>query len=155
MRQSAGILLFRIKNNELQFLLVHPGGPFWSNKDTGVWSISKGEFDTDEDALTAAKREFFEETGVDVQGNFIPLTSIKQKAGKVVQAWAVEGALDTSRIKSNTFSMQWPPKSGRWIQVPEIDKAEWFNMPDARTRINAAQLSFIDELCTKLQNGNV
>ena len=146
MSQSAGILLYRVDNKELQFFLIHPGGPFWKEKDKGVWSIPKGEFKDDEDPLTAAKREFYEETGFSVNGNFMQLKPVKQRAGKVVHAWAVSGNIDAELIKSNTFLMQWPPKSGKWIQVPEADKAEWFTSSEAKIKINAAQVSFIEEL---------
>lgn len=146
MRQGAGILLYRVVNREIEFFLVHPGGPFWKGKDNGVWSIPKGEFKDDEDPLSAAKREFYEETGFKVDGKFIQLTPVKQKAGKMVHAWAVEGNLDAQQIRSNTFPLQWPPKSGRWIQVPEVDKAEWFTSAEAKIKINKAQISFIEEV---------
>ena len=117
--------------NEFQFFLVHPGGPFWKDKDAGAWSIPKGEFGDDEDPLAAAKREFKEETGSAVEGNFIPLSPVKQKAGKMVYAWAVEGDINPETIASNTFKVQWPPKSGKWQTYPEVDKAGWFNLQQA------------------------
>jgi predicted NUDIX family NTP pyrophosphohydrolase len=145
-KQSAGILLYQLKENELQFFLVHPGGPFWKNKDDGAWSVPKGEFNEDEDALTAARREFEEETGKAIDGHFIRLNPIKQKSGKTVQAWAVEGDIDEHRIISNTFMLEWPPKSGKMMMVPEIDKAAWFDTETAKQKINPAQAALIDEL---------
>lgn len=148
-KQSAGILLYRLKNNVLQVFLVHPGGPFWKNKDEGAWSVPKGEFDDNEDALTAAKREFLEETGQPIDGQFIKLNPIKQKSGKTVQAWAVEGDMDETNIISNTFMLEWPPKSGKMIEIPEIDKAGWFDTETAKQKINPAQAAFIEELIRK------
>lgn len=145
-KQSAGILLYRTKENELQVFLVHPGGPFWKNKDEGAWTIPKGELDEQEDALSAARREFEEETGKAIDGHFIQLNPIKQKSGKTVQAWAIEGDIDENSIVSNTFSLEWPPKSGKMINVPEIDKAAWFDTETAKQKINPAQAAFIDEL---------
>lgn len=144
--QSAGILLYKFKNKQLQVLLVHPGGPFWQKKDLGAWSIPKGEFSDGEDPLEAARREFEEETGVKISGNFIELSPIKQKSGKTVFAWAVEGDIDASSIKSNFFSMEWPPKSGRAQQFPEVDKGEWFDVDQAKKKINPAQIVLIDQL---------
>jgi predicted NUDIX family NTP pyrophosphohydrolase len=145
-RKSGGILLYRFRQNELEFFLVHPGGPFWANKDTGAWSIPKGEFDENEDALAAAKREFKEETGTKLSGDFIELTPIVQKAGKQVYAWAVEGDIDALSIQSNTFKIEWPPKSGKWKDYPEVDKAGWFDSKTAKEKINPAQVSFIYEV---------
>ncbi|HEY0731622.1 MAG TPA: NUDIX domain-containing protein [Chitinophagaceae bacterium] len=150
MRKSAGILMFRRIDKELEVLLVHPGGPFWKNKDQGAWSIPKGEFTNSEDPLDAAIREFEEETGVKLQGNFIELEQIQQKGGKLVLAWAIESDLDPSSIRSNTFSMEWPPKSGKWIEVPEIDKASWFAVEEAREKINPAQQALLEDLKQKL-----
>jgi predicted NUDIX family NTP pyrophosphohydrolase len=144
--QSAGILLYKFKNKQLQVLLVHPGGPFWQKKDLGAWSIPKGEFSDGEDPLEAARREFEEETGVKISGNFIELSPIKQKSGKTVFAWAVEGDMDGSSIKSNFFIMEWPPKSGRAQQFPEVDKGEWFDVDQAKKKINPAQIVLIDQL---------
>ena len=149
-KQSAGILLYRFRNGEIEVFLVHPGGPFWAKKDLGAWSIPKGEFSTGEDPLTAAKREFEEETGMRVEGEFIPLGSIRQRGGKVVHAWALEGDCDASRIKSNTFSMEWPPKSGKIKEFPEIDRAGWFSPGVARQKIHRDQEEFIDRLLEKL-----
>jgi predicted NUDIX family NTP pyrophosphohydrolase len=150
MRQSAGILLFRRIHERLEFFLVHPGGPFWQNKDAGAWTIPKGEF-TDEEPLVAAKREFQEETGSAVKGPFIPLTTVRQKAGKVVHAWATEGDIDPLTIVSNTFRAEWPYKSGQWKSYPEVDKAGWFSFDKACEKINPAQVAFLEELCERLK----
>jgi predicted NUDIX family NTP pyrophosphohydrolase len=144
-KRSAGILLFR--RDPLEVLLVHPGGPFWAKKDLGAWSIPKGEHEEGEDAMACAIREFGEETGSEPNpGELTDLGTIKQKAGKVVQAWALEGDLDASAITSNTFSMQWPPRSGRFQDFPEVDRAEWFSLDVAAERINPAQAEFLDRL---------
>ncbi|WP_121810443.1 NUDIX domain-containing protein [Mucilaginibacter kameinonensis] len=145
-KQSAGILLYRKTAQGLQVFLVHPGGPFFKNKDVGSWSVPKGEYLPDEDPLAAAKREFQEETGHEIFGNFIALSPIKQKGGKTVQAWAIEGNIDPEKIKSNTFEIEWPPRSGRKQAFDEIDRAEWFNIPTAKIKINPAQAAFINEL---------
>ena len=150
LNQSAGLLLYRLKANVTEVLLVHPGGPFWKNKDEGAWSIPKGEFSAGEDGLEAAKRELHEETGYQLNGNFIALTPVKQRGGKTVHAWALEADLDTSQVKSNTFEMEWPPRSGKKQEFPEIDKAEWFQIPEARQKINPSQAALIDELLLKL-----
>jgi predicted NUDIX family NTP pyrophosphohydrolase len=149
MKKSAGLLLYRFINDQIEFFLVHPGGPFWKNKDTGAWSIPKGEYDDSEDPLVAAKREFKEETGVEISGEFLKLLSIKQKSGKVVNAWAIEHDIDEEKIISNTFPLEWPPKSGKFIDVPEIDKAKWFRKDQALEKINPAQITLIEELCKK------
>ncbi len=149
--KSAGILLFRLVNNENEFFLVHPGGPFWAKKDIGTWSIPKGEFATSEDPLTGAIREFFEETGVSISGNFIELEPVIQKAGKQVFAWALEGNIDPATIKSNSFKTEWPPKSGLSKSFPEVDKAAWFDANTAKEKINPAQVSFIEQLLQKLK----
>ena len=145
-KKSAGILLYRIKNQLLELFLVHPGGPLHVKRDEGAWSVPKGEFTDDEDPLTAAKREFAEETGAAVEGNFIELSPVKQKSGKIVYAWAVEGDLDERQLVSNLFTMQWPPRSGRYQSFPEIDRGEWFSVQTARQKIIPAQAAFIDEL---------
>lgn len=147
-KQSAGILLYRKINNQLQLFLVHPGGPFFKNKDNGAWSIPKGEFLNDEDPLTAAKREFTEETGYFIDGNFILLNPIRLKSGKKVYAWAIEGNVDHEVIVSNLFTIEWPTKSGKKQNFPEIDKAGWFDIETARKKINSGQLEFINELLT-------
>lgn len=151
-RKSAGILLYQIINNQLQVFIVHPGGPYFLNKDSGVWSIPKGELNDDEEPLTAAKREFEEETGQPINGEFIPLEPIKQKGGKIVQAWAVNGNIDPEMIVGNTFKMEYPYKSGKWIEVPEIDKAGWFDLETAKVKMNAAQVALVEELYYMLFN---
>lgn len=145
-KQSAGVLLYRKLNNILQVFLVHPGGPFWKNKDDGAWSIPKGEYEDGEDPLEAARREFFEETGQNIDGDFIALNSIKLKSGKIVHAWAVAGDIDQDNIKSNLFEMEWPPKSGKTQAFPEIDRGEWFSVEEAKVKINAAQAGLVEEL---------
>jgi len=149
-KKSTGILLYRFQNTVLEFFLVHPGGPFWTKKDEGAWTIPKGEFEDNEDPLDAAKREFEEETGVKISGKFIELKPVKQKSGKLVYAWAVEGDIDSSKIKSNEFEMEWPPKSGKMKSFPEIDRAAWFNLKDAEQKMNAGQFSLIKELENKI-----
>jgi len=148
-KQSAGILLYRKINNVLQVFLVHPGGPFFKNKDAGAWSIPKGEFLEDEDPLAAAKREFQEETGQVIDGNFIPLKPVTLKSGKIVHAWAVEGDIDHETIFSNPFEMEWPPKSGEKQSFPEIDRAAWFDVDEAKAKINAGQLGLIEDFLSK------
>lgn len=146
-RRSAGILLHRRQGGELEVLLVHPGGPFWARRDEGAWSIPKGEYDADEDALTAARREFEEELGtVPPAGPTDDLGEIRQKGGKLVRAFAIEGDLDVRRITSNTFSLEWPPRSGRMIQVPEVDRAQWFALDEAGKKINRAQVELLERL---------
>jgi len=149
-KQSAGILLFRKINNVLQVFLVHPGGPFFKNKDAGAWSIPKGEFLDDEDPLAAAKREFEEETGQAIDGNFMPLKPVTLKSGKIVHAWAVEGDIDHETIFSNLFEMEWPPKSGKKQSFPEIDRAGWFDIEEAKVKINPGQLGLIDDFLSKI-----
>lgn len=153
-KQSAGILLYRYIEENLEVFLVHPGGPFWKHKNDGAWSIPKGEFTDDEQPLNAAIRELEEETGIILKGNFIELTPIKQKAGKIVYAWAVEGDTDAENIKCNMFQMEWPPKSGRMQSFPEVDKAEWFKIDEARQKINTNQFAFINELIENLKKEN-
>lgn len=150
-RLSAGLLMYRIRDSRIEVLLAHPGGPFFVNKDDGAWTIPKGEPDTDEDLLLTAQREFEEETGIKPAAPFIPLQPIKQKGGKIVHAWAFEGDCDPSAIKSNTFTMEWPPKSGKQQEFPEMDRAEWFDLPTARTMIKAGQEALIEELERTLQ----
>jgi len=144
-RKSAGILLYRLPNHKLQVLLVHPGGPFWKNKDAGAWSIPKGEFDENEHALDAAKREMSEETGIVITGKTIELTPVRQ-TNKTVYAWAVLQDADTEKIVSNTFETEWPPRSGLKQIFPEIDKASWFTMEEARHKIIPAQSALLTEL---------
>ena len=145
-RKSAGILLYRVLNKTLELFLVHPGGPFWAKKDEGAWSIPKGEFDDNEDPLEAAKREFEEETGIRISGQFTALNPVKQKSGKIVYAWAVEGEIDPAKIKSNSFEIEWPPGSGKMRSFPEIDKAGWFTVDEAKRKIISGQSALISEL---------
>jgi predicted NUDIX family NTP pyrophosphohydrolase len=145
-KQSAGILLYRRVSGVLQVFLVHPGGPFYRNKDNGSWTIPKGEFSEGEAPLTAAKREFEEETGQAITGKFTQLSPIKQKGGKIVHAWAVEGDIDHITIKSNYFEIEWPPRSGKQQSFPEVDRAGWFDADAAKVKINPAQVGFIEEL---------
>jgi predicted NUDIX family NTP pyrophosphohydrolase len=144
-KQSAGILAYRLNNEVLEVFLVHPGGPLWAGKDLGAWSIPKGEFE-EEDPLSAARREFAEETGIQVEGDFLALSPQKQKGGKVVSAWAVEADFDASEMRSNTFEMEWPPRSGRRQSFPEVDRGAWFSVEEALRKINPAQAGFLDEL---------
>src|SRR5262245_2145514 len=148
---SAGLLLFRRNQGELEVFLVHPGGPFWKNKDAGAWSISKGLVGPNEEPLAAACREFLEETGFVAAGPFIPLGSIQQKAGKVVQAWAFEGDADAGKITSNMARVELPRGSGRFVEFPEIDRADWFSPDIARKKLNAAQAELIDRLQSALK----
>ena len=150
MKQSAGILLYKFIDSTIYFLLVHPGGPFWKNKDLESWSIPKGEFTEEEDPLEAAKREFKEETGFDVDGDFIELEWVKLKSGKTIFAWAVEFDIDVALVKSNEFEIEWPPKSGSLKSFPEIDKAEWFQTAEALKKINPAQADFIVQIISKI-----
>jgi predicted NUDIX family NTP pyrophosphohydrolase len=149
-KRSAGILLYRIVGDNLEVFLVHPGGPYWEKKDDGSWSIPKGEFEAGEDPLEAAKREFQEETCFGVDGNFIELMPLKQPSGKVVYAWAVEGNIDAASIKSNMFSMEWPPRSGKEQSFPEVDKGGWFNILQAWEKLLKGQIGFLEELQKKL-----
>ena len=145
-------MLYRVKNDKSEIFLCHPGGPFYKNKDRGVWTIPKGEFD-EEEPLTAAKREFREETGQEIEGVFIPLHPVTYKDGrKIVYAWAVEGEIDSNSIQSNVFPLQWPPKSGKLIQVPEVDKGEWFSIEIAREKILPSLFPLIEEF-TKNSKG--
>ena len=145
-RKSAGLLLFRRTPAGLEVLLVHPGGPLWAKKDEGAWSIPKGEIDADEEPLAAARREFEEELGSPVSGEFIALAPIRQASGKVVHAWAVEADFDPATFTSGMFSMEWPPRSGRQQEFPEVDRAEWFSIDNARRKINKAQIELLDQL---------
>lgn len=146
-RQSAGLIMFRQKDGRLEIFLVHPGGPFWARKDEGAWSIPKGEYLEGEDPLEVARREFFEETGFEAKGEFRELTAIRQAGGKRVRAWAFAGDCDPALLSSNTFFMEWPPKSGREAEFPEVDRGGWFEVDLARKKILKSQAGFIDELC--------
>jgi predicted NUDIX family NTP pyrophosphohydrolase len=146
-RRSAGLLVHRGAGAELEVLLVHPGGPMWSKRDAGAWSIPKGEYDSDEEPLAAARREFAEELGVaPPDGPARDLGEVRQKSGKVVHGWAVEGDLDVSEISSNMVTVQWPPRSGQTLEIPEVDRAEWFGPELAREKINPAQAVLLDRL---------
>jgi predicted NUDIX family NTP pyrophosphohydrolase len=148
---SAGLLLFRRTSGALELFLAHPGGPFWKHRDAGAWTIPKGLIEPDEDPLAAACREFREETGITPVGPYLELGSIRQKSGKTVLAWAWEGNADPNRITSNVVRTQFPPKSGRWINVPEVDRCAWFSPEEARPKINPAQSVLIDRLEDKLR----
>ncbi|MBI3015298.1 MAG: NUDIX domain-containing protein [Candidatus Tectomicrobia bacterium] len=152
-KKSAGLLLFRERSGHFEVLLVHPGGPFWAKKDEGAWSIPKGEFEDGEDPLTAARREFEEETGFMAAGDVIPLEPLRQPGGKVVYAWAMRRNLDPAGLKSNTFSMEWPPRSGKQQEFPEIDRAAWFPIEIAAGKIVKGQAGFLAELEAKLGSG--
>lgn len=151
-RASAGVLLYRIRAGISEVFLVHPGGPWWQKKDAGAWSIPKGEIEEGGDALATAQREFQEETGSRVTGDFVPLTPVQQPAGKLVYAWAVRGDIETASIKSNTFLMEWPPRSGKQQEFPEIDRGEWFAIAAAKKKILAGQRGFLDQLQEQLDS---
>ena len=150
---SAGILVYRFTSGALEVFLVHPGGPFWSKRDLGSWSIPKGELDEGDGLLETAKREFREETGVPIDGKFIELTPLRQPSGKRVHAWAVNGEIDPSCVKSNTFSIEWPPRSGKQQQFPEVDRAQWFAIPEAHEKLLPGQRGFLEELERKVGAG--
>jgi len=143
---SAGLLMYRIRDQRIEVLLVHPGGPFWAKKDDGAWFIPKGEIAHEEDGLSAAKREFQEETGLEVSGELLPLGSTKHKSGKIVHVWAFEGNCDPSSIKSNTFKLEWPPRSGKEQEFPEIDRADFFTINEAKSKILSSESEFLDRL---------
>jgi predicted NUDIX family NTP pyrophosphohydrolase len=145
-KHSAGVLLYRKIDHVLQVFLVHPGGPFWKNKDEGAWSVPKGEYEVEEDPLAAARREFYEETGHHIDGEFAALSPVKLKSGKIITAWAVKGDIDQHKIKSNLFEMEWPPQSGKMQAFAEVDRGGWFTVEEARVKINAAQVGLVDEL---------
>lgn len=148
MQQSAGLLLYRKRDAATEFFLVHPGGPFWKNKDDGAWSIPKGEFQEDEDPLVAAKREFHEETGYIIEGRFIELKPVKQKSGKLIYCWGIKADIDADNITSNLFSLEWPPRSGKFIKIPEVDRAGWFVYETAKKKLIPGQIALLDELYT-------
>jgi predicted NUDIX family NTP pyrophosphohydrolase len=145
-KRSAGILLYRRRGGALEVFLAHPGGPFWAKRDLGAWTIPKGEIDEGEDPLEAAKREFAEEIGARLEGEFRELKPIRQKGGKLVLAWAVEGNCDAGNVRSNLFSMEWPPKSGKHAEFPEVDRAAWFALDEAKAKMLPSQLPLLDEL---------
>ncbi len=153
-KQSAGILLYRIRDSAVEVFLVHPGGPFWTKKDAAAWSIPKGEFESQEDPLEAAKREFEEETGITLEGNFDELTAAKQAGGKVVYAWAIEGDCDPASIRSNTFSLEWPPRSGKRREFPEVDRGQWFSLAQAKEKIVKGQVSLLNELQQRISTAH-
>lgn len=146
---SAGILMHRIRSGAREVFLVHPGGPYWKNKDDGAWSIPKGRYDADEEPLAAAKREFEEETGIAVDGSFVALGQFKQPSGKLITAFALEGDCDATSIRSNDFPMEWPPRSGRMQAFPEVDRAAWFSLEEARVKMAKGQRPILDAF-TKL-----
>lgn len=148
--RSAGILLYRHHSGELQVFLVHMGGPYWSHKDAGAWSIPKGEYGSHEEPLQAARREFEEETGLPVTGPFLPLEAVRQHNGKQVTAWAMQGDFDPTQLRSNLFSLEWPPRSGKMQQFPEADRGEWFSIDAARHRMIAGQALLLDQLSARL-----
>jgi predicted NUDIX family NTP pyrophosphohydrolase len=150
MKTSAGILLYRIKKAQLEVFLVHPGGPFWKNKNEGAWSIPKGEYENGDDALEAARREFKEETGTDIDGEFRPLKPVKLKSGKRITAWAVQGDIDAETVVSNTCTVEWPPRSGKQMEIPEVDRGEWFGMAEAKQKINIGQVALLEELAEQI-----
>jgi predicted NUDIX family NTP pyrophosphohydrolase len=147
---SAGLLMYRIRDGALQFLLAHPGGPFWKDRDAGAWTIPKGEIQQGEEPLAAAQREFEEEVGFKPQGRFIELTPITQKSGKIVHAWAFEGDCDPALVRSNSFKMEWPPHSGKFEDCPEVDRAGFFGMEEAKGKINPAQIPLLVETAQRL-----
>lgn len=147
---SYGILLYRRTADSRQVMLVHPGGPFWAGKDDGAWSIPKGLPEGEESGLETARREFREETGFEIDGRFLELGAIRQPSGKIVHAWAVESDLDVNRIRSNTFTLEWPRHSGTYREYPEIDTGGWFSLAEAREKINRGQVKFLDRLLEQL-----
>jgi predicted NUDIX family NTP pyrophosphohydrolase len=149
-KRSAGLLMYRKRKDELEVLLVHPGGPFWEKKDQGAWTVPKGEYEEDEDPLAAAQREFFEETGFLASGDFIELGSVRQKSGKVVIAWAFEGDCDPAQLVSNTCEIEWPPKSKKRLEIPEIDRGGWFPLSTARQFIRLEQVPLLETLENRL-----
>ena len=152
-KTSAGVLLYRRAGKSLEVFLVHPGGPFWAKKDDGAWSIPKGEFAEGEDPLEAAKREFEEETGFPLKGKLEALEPIKQAGGKIVYAWAIEGEIEQSAIRSNMFSLEWPPHSGKKQEFPEVDRASWFDLETGRRKILKSQLPLLEQLQKKFREG--
>jgi len=150
-KRSAGMLMFRTRGRDIEVFLVHPGGPFWAKKDAGAWSIPKGEYAEGEDPLNAARREFEEETGVSPRGQPVPLADLRQPGGKLVKAWAMEGDCDPAKLRSNLFSMEWPPKSGRRQEFPEVDRGDWFSLKAARGKILKGQAGFLDQLASVLE----
>jgi predicted NUDIX family NTP pyrophosphohydrolase len=153
-KRSAGLLIRRPRDRNMEVFLVHPGGPFWAKKDLGAWSIPEGEYPEDENPLEAARREFTEETGFEVTGDFLDLGTIRQAGGKLVSVWAVEGDCDPAQLRSNLCRIEWPPRSGRQIEIPEVDRGVWFGLGEARQRILKSQAPFIDLLLVQLNKPN-
>jgi predicted NUDIX family NTP pyrophosphohydrolase len=150
-KRSAGLLMFRRTKSELEVFLVHPGGPFWAGKHQGAWTVPKGEYMDGEEPLDAARREFAEETGFQPKGEFIDLGTVTQRSGKVVRAWAFEGDCDPQKLVSNSCLIEWPPRSGKMIEIPEVDRGGWFNLQGARTAILKSQQPFLDVLAARLK----
>lgn len=150
-KKSAGVLLYRHAGNDIEVFLVHPGGPFWAKKDDGAWSIPKGEFTGGEDALEAAKREFREETGFEIDGRLEALEPVRQPGGKIVHAWSVEHDIDASAMRSNTFSLEWPPRSGKIQEFPEVDRRAWFELAAARRKMLKGQVPLLEQLEQKVK----
>jgi predicted NUDIX family NTP pyrophosphohydrolase len=150
--RSAGIVVYRHGPDGLEFLIVHPGGPYWAKKDDGAWSIPKGEHGEDEDAVAVARRELLEETGLQADGELIPLEPIRQRSGKVVTAWGLEADWDPARLRSNTFRIEWPPRSGKMAEFPEVDRAMWATLEQARAKLNPSQVPLLEELAAKLKS---
>ncbi len=149
-KESAGLLMYRHRAGKLEFLLVHPGGPFWKGKEAGAWTVPKGEVQPGEDPLAGAQREFEEELGFKPNGEFVPLSPVKQKSGKLVRAWAFAGDCSPDTCKSNTFKLEWPPRSGQFQDFPEVDRAAFFTFEEAREKINPAQIALLEELQNRL-----
>ena len=145
-KKSAGLLMYRFRDGVPEVFLAHPGGPFWAKKDLGAWTIPKGEYEPDETPMAAARREFGEETACPSAGDLLPLTPLKQPSGKIITAWAFEGDCDAEASRSNTFTMEWPPGSGRRVEFPEVDRAGWFGLEEAKEKINPGQVGFLEEL---------
>jgi predicted NUDIX family NTP pyrophosphohydrolase len=154
-KKSAGLLVYKKAGKKLYVFLAHPGGPFWAKKDIGAWSIPKGEFDGSEDGLSAARREFTEEIGQTVEGRFIALTPCRQPSRKVVYAWAIEGEVDAARVQSNSFEMEWPPRSGRRQSFPEVDRGRWFAIDEAKTYLQPGQVPILEELIRRIETSDV
>jgi len=149
-KRSAGLLMFRRNGGELQVFLVHPGGPFWAGKDAGSWTVPKGEYVDGEEPLDAARREFTEETGFVAEGEFIDIGNVRQTSGKIVNAWAFEGDCDPRKLKSNFCEIEWPPRSGKKMEIPEVDRGAWFSLEEAREKILKSQEGFLDVLGQKI-----
>jgi predicted NUDIX family NTP pyrophosphohydrolase len=150
-KRSAGLLLYRRRNNAIEVFLAHPGGPFWAKKDLGAWTIPKGEYEPDEEPIAAARREFKEETGFNPEGNFLDLGTVTQGSGKIVFAWAIQGDLDPEKLVSNFCQVEWPPRSRKMIDIPEVDRGAWYSLEEAREKIFTSQVPFLDRLIERLE----